>query len=208
MTTTRSQRLSAAALAALSLTMPAHSAPLLGKTILYITQVPLRDEVATTDVAATKMNITTTMQSPLADTVSAGRGGALWIRYSNGVTRNLTAAAGYGQTPVALPGVTFQGASSISVQHPVMHWDGTKAIFAMVVGAPLTAADATQFRWQLYEITSFGQAQTPVITKVPGQPAACNNIQACYESQDRIVFISDAPRGLIMAHYPPRDDAH
>jgi hypothetical protein len=151
------------------------------KPILYVTQKPIPDEVLTHDITQTKMNITTTMQSPLADPAHAGRGGALWIRYADGSRRNLTAAAGFGGAVDANGNATgFQGANSISVHHPMMHWSGTKAIFSMVVGAPTSATDTTVFHWQLYEITNFAQGQTPVITAVAGQLTNYNNLAACY----------------------------
>src|SRR5882757_4285064 len=144
--------------------------------ILYVTQMPLPDEVLTHTITETKMSIASTMQSPLADPAHTGRGGALWIRYANGTTRNLTAAAGLGGAVDANFNATgFQGANSIAVHHPYMHWSGTKAIFAMIVGAPASANDTTVFHWQLYEITNFAQGQAPVIVAVAGQPANYNN---------------------------------
>ena len=190
----------------LVLALAAHGATP-SKPILYVTQMPIPDEVLSHDVTQTKMNITTTMQSPLADPAHAGRGGALWIRYANGTKRNLTAAAGFGGAVDANGNATgFQGANSISVHHPTMHWSGTKAIFSMVVGAPLNATDTTVFHWQLYEITNFAQGQTPVIAPVAGQLAAYNNLAACYDTQDRIIFVSDAPHGLLAQLYPPLDE--
>ncbi len=178
------------------------------KDVLYVTQVPIPDEIFTHTVAEARLSIASTMQSPLADPTHAGRGGALWIRYaSGGVPRNLTAAAGYG-LPVDANGnaVGFQGANGIAVHRPFMHWSGTKAIFAMVVGAPTSAADTTVFYWQLYEITNFGSGQTPVISHVAGQPANYNNYEACYDTQDRIIFVSDAPRAMQTHLYPQLDE--
>ena len=176
--------------------------------VLYVTQTPMPDEMFTHVVAETRMGITSTMQSPLGDTAHVARGGALWIRYADGTTKNLTEAAGYGGTVDQFHNaVGFQGANSIAVHRPYLHWSGTKAIFAMVVGAPVSAADATPFHWQLYEITNFGTSQsTPVITYVSGQPASYNNIEACYDTQDRIIFVSDAPRGLQSHLYPQLDE--
>ncbi|MEO8613621.1 MAG: Calx-beta domain-containing protein [Luteolibacter sp.] len=175
--------------------------------ILYVTQMPLPDELLNHSVIGTKMSIASTMQSPLADPAHAGRGGALWIRYPNGTTKNLTEAAGYGGPMDASHNASgLQGAGSIAVHRPFMHWSGTKAIFGMVVGAPLSAADTTVFHWQLYEITGFGQGQNPVVTRVLGQPAGYNNFEACYDTQDRIIFVSDAPHGLQAHLYPQLDE--
>ena len=52
--------------------------------------------------------------------------------YSKSTVKNLTAAAGLGASG-------FQGATSIAVRQPAVHWSGTKAIFSMVVGAPTGA---------------------------------------------------------------------
>lgn len=182
----------------------------LNKPVLYVTQVPLPDEVlSNTDrsITAIKMSIVSAMQNPLADPKAAGRGGALWIRYANGTRRNLTNAAGYGGAVDANGNATgFQGANSIAVAHPSMHWSGTKAVFSMIVGAPTSAADTTVFHWQLYEITNFAQGQTPVITAVSGQPAGYNNLYACYDTQDRLILVSDAPIGMQSHLYPQLDE--
>ncbi len=179
----------------------------LNKTVMYVTQVPIPDESLDKTITLSRMNITTTMMSPLADPKAAPRGGALWIRYADGTPRNLTEAAGYGgPVDVNHNAMGPQGGDSIAVMKPAMHWSGTKAIFAMVVGAPASAADATVFHWQLYEITNFAQGQTPVITHVPGQPANYNNFHGCYDTQDRIIFVSDAPRGMQANLYPQLDE--
>lgn len=187
---------------------PTTSAAPLGKPILYVTQTPMPDESLDLGhiITGTKLSVASTMQSPLADPAHVARGGALWIRYADGTKVNLTSAAGLGGPVDGAGNATgFQGASSIAVQHPSMHWNGTKAIFSMVVGAPTSAADTTQFHWQLYEITNFAQGQTPVISYVAGQPASYNNYQACYDTQDRIIFVSDAPFGMQAHLYPQLD---
>ncbi|MBB5033914.1 Calx-beta domain-containing protein [Prosthecobacter vanneervenii] len=182
----------------------------LNKDVLYVTQVPVPDEILSSsnhDITLTRMSIASAMQNPQATPENAPRGGALWIRYANGTRRNLTNAAGYGGAVDANFNATgFQGASSIAVAHPFMHWSGTKAIFAMVVGAPTSTSDTTVFHWQLYEITNFASGQTPVITLVSGQPTNYNNVYACYDTQDRIIFVSDAPRNLDAALYPQLDE--
>jgi hypothetical protein len=89
-----------------------------------------------------------------ADMQSVGRGGDLWIRYPDGTLKNLTAAAGYGSSGL-------QGANAIAVRDPAVSWDGSKAIFSMVVGAPRQQYDYTTHYWQLYEITNFGIGHSP-----------------------------------------------
>src|SRR5581483_4062243 len=100
----------------------------------------------------------------LADTMHAPRGGDLYIYYPDGTWTNLTRLAGYGNTG-------FQGTNGIAVRQPSVHWSGKKAVFSMVVGAPQSTNDTTQFFWQLYEITNLNKGSLPVITKIPNQPA-------------------------------------
>src|SRR5262249_6959099 len=102
---------------------------------------------------------------------SCGRGGDLYIRYPDGTTQNLTRAAGFGQSGL-------QGVNSIAVRQPSVHWSGKKAVFSMVTGAPTHQFDYSYSGyWQLYEITNFLDPNaTPVITKVPNQPANFNNV--------------------------------
>src|SRR6187399_2356219 len=80
-------------------TVLAAAATPLAKTVLYVTQTPMPDEVLNSShiISLTKMSVVSAMQNPLADTSHAARGGALMIRYADGsAPRNLTAAAGYG----------------------------------------------------------------------------------------------------------------
>jgi hypothetical protein len=132
---------------------------------------------------------------------SCGRGGDLWIRYPDGTVRNLTRAAGFGQDGV-------QKTNAIAVRQPSVHWNGTKAVFSMAVGAPKAQFDTTSVGyWQLYEITNFlNPLGTPVITKVPNQPAAYNNISPIYGTDDRIIFTSDRPRDGQRHLYPQLDE--
>ena len=170
---------------------PTHADTIASNPIVFVTMVPNPIDFGT--LAATFGNHVPSPQQ-------AYRGGDLWIRYSDGTLRNLTAAAGYGNTG-------FQGASSIAVRDPAVHWDGNKIIFSMLIGAPTQRYQLTNFKWQLYEITGIGAAETPVISKVPNQPAAYNNISPTYASDDSILFISDRPRDDSVLHtYPQRDE--
>jgi hypothetical protein len=130
---------------------------------------------------------------------SAGRGGDLWIRYPDGTQKNLTAAAGFGV-------VGMQGATAIAVRDPSVHWDGTKALFSMVIGAPTQQYQVLNFYWQLYEITGLGQNDTPIITKVPNQPTNYNNVSPIYGTDDRIIFTTDRPRNGQRHLYPQLDE--
>ena len=94
--------------------------------ILFVTQPPVRADFTT---------IGSTFGNHGAGMEDVARGGALWIRYPDGTLKNLTAAAGYGSR--APDG--FQDAAAIAVRDPAVHWDGQKALFSMVVGAPAAA---------------------------------------------------------------------
>ena len=102
---------------------PTASVAALANPILFVTQMPIAADFAT---------IGAVFANHHADMQSVGRGGDLWIRYPDGTLKNLTATAGYGSTDLT----GFQGASAIAVRDPAVSWDGTKAIFSMVVGAP------------------------------------------------------------------------
>jgi hypothetical protein len=158
--------------------------------ILYCTQVPVSGFTVRSSAFGTHDGSIT----------SAPRGGDLVIRYADGTTRNLTQEAGFGM-------VGFQGANSIAVREPCVHWSATKALFSMVVGAPTKQYDvSTTYYWQIYEVTGLGQGETAQITKVPNQPAQYNNISPAYGSDGRIIFTSDRPRDGQRYLWPQRDE--
>ncbi|HVJ63489.1 MAG TPA: hypothetical protein VM555_12360 [Tahibacter sp.] len=128
-----------------------------------------------------------------------GRGGDLYVRYPNGTLRNLTQEAGYGNAGM-------QGATSIAVRDPAMSWDGTKAVFSMVVGAPTQQFVYVQSYFQLYEITGLGVGQTAVVTKVANQPSDYNNVSPAYLSDGSLVYVSDRPRNGARHLYPQLDE--
>ncbi|MEA2464697.1 MAG: hypothetical protein QOJ98_2444, partial [Acidobacteriota bacterium] len=80
---------------------------------------------------------------------SAPRGGDLFILYPSGTLKNVTRTAGFGNAG-------FQGAASIAVREPSVHWSGTKALFSMVIGAPTQQFQVKTFFWQIYEVTNLG----------------------------------------------------
>src|SRR5687768_16382252 len=94
--------------------------PVLPHPILFVTQTPQPGDFVT---------IGALFGNHRGNIDSAPRGGGLWIRYEDGTVRNLTAAAGFGQDGA-------QHTNGIAVREPCVHWDGTKAIFSMVIGAP------------------------------------------------------------------------
>lgn len=161
--------------------------------ILFVTQLP---------IAADFTTIGSTFGNHLATMQSVGRGGDLWILYPDDTLKNLTQAAGYGST--APNG--FQGADAIAVRDPAVHWDGEKALFSMVIGAPTERYQVETYYWQIYEITGLGKDETPVIAKVPNQPPTYNNVSPIYGSDDRIIFTSDRPRNGEIHLYPQLDE--
>lgn len=158
--------------------------------ILFVTQPPIPGDFTT---------IGSVFGNHRATMATVGRGGDLWIRYTDGTLRNLTQAAGYGTDG-------FQGANSIAVREPCVHWDGQRAVFSMVVGGATHQYDYSPFYWQIYEITGLGPADTPVITYVAGQPANYNNVSPIYGSDDAIIFTSDRPRNGAAHLYPQLDE--
>ncbi len=162
----------------------------LANPILFVTQVPVPADFTT--VASTFGN----QQAAVAE---APRGGDLWIRYPDGTLKNLTRAAGYGNSGM-------QGKSSIAVREPAVHWSGTKALFSMVTGAPTQQYVWETYHWQIYEITGLGENETPVIRRIPNQPANYNNVSPFYGTDDRILFTSDRPRNGERHLYPQLDE--
>jgi hypothetical protein len=175
-----------------SLALPGPAAAALPNPLLFVTQVPN---------PATFATIGATFGDQSAGIHQAPRGGDLWIRYPDGTLKNLTSAAGYGSRAGG-----FQDASAIAVRDPSVSWDGARAIFSMVVGAPTKQYQVESYRWQLYEISGLGQSQTPVIARVPNQPSGYNNISPIYGTNGRIIFISDRPRGGEAHLYPQLDE--
>lgn len=171
---------------------PAQPAPAaVTNPILFVAQVPIPGDFTT---------IGSVFGNHRGDEDSAARGGDLYIRYPNGQLKNLTRTAGYGTA------AQQQGATSIAVREPSVHWSGTKALFSMVVGAPTAQYQVNTYYWQIYEITGLGAADTPVVTKIPNQPANANNVSPLYGTDERILFTSDRPRGGEPHLYPQLDE--
>src|SRR6185312_7184335 len=178
------------ALAAIS-TPAAHAeTAALPNPILFVTQVPIPGDFA---------SIGSVFGNQLGNIDRVGRGGDLYIRYTDGTLRNLTEEAGYGNSGL-------QGAGSIAVRDPAVHWSGTKALFSMVVGAPTAQYQQGEWFWQIYEITGFGVGETVSITRIAGQPDTYNNVQPTYASDGTIIFVSDRPRGGQPWLYPQHDE--
>ncbi|WP_395790824.1 hypothetical protein [Aquimonas sp.] len=159
--------------------------------ILFVTQVPIPNDFAA---------IGSVFANHRATVALSGRGGDLYIRYTDGSLRNLTREAGFGSA------VAFQGSNSIAVRDPAVHWSGTRAVFSMVIGAPNAQYGADNFYWQLYEVTGLAQGQTVVMTRVPNQPADFNNLMPTYGSDGSIIYVSDRSRSGERHLYPQLDE--
>lgn len=157
--------------------------------IMFVTQVPVP-----VDFAA----IGSTFANHLASPAAVYRGGDLWIRYPNGSLRNLTQEAGFGA-------IGPQAPNGIAVRDPHVHWNGTKAVFSMVIGSP-GQFQQVPYRWQLYEVTGFGVGQSVSVTLVPNQPQGFNNVMPAYLADGTLVFASDRPRNGAMHLYPQQDE--
>jgi hypothetical protein len=155
-----------------------------------VTQVPVREDFTT---------IGSVFGNHRGDLRSVARGGDLWIRYADGALKNLTKTAGFGVDG-------FQNANAIAVRDPSVHWDGKKAVFSMVIGAPEKQYVYEDYFWQLYEVTGLGKDETPKITKLPHQPQNFNNVSPVYGTDDRVIFTSDRPRGGEPHLYPQLDE--
>ncbi len=180
-------------LAGVPVSTPVQPAVVTANPILFVTQFPIKRDF--TSIGAVFGNHKASMQD-------VGRGGDLWIRYGDGTLKNLTEAAGYGST--GLNG--FQDDNAIAVRDPNVYWDGSKALFSMVIGAPEQRWEDETYYWQIYEIRGLEKNQTPVITKVPNQPANFNNITPVYGTDDRIIFTTDRPRNGAAHLYPQLDE--
>ena len=159
--------------------------------ILFVTQVPTAGDIFAGRLSSFANHLTGMSAVP--------RGGDLMIRYADGTLRSLTREAGFGMDGL-------QGANAIAVREPTVHWNGTKAIFSMLVGAPTKQYASNPGKWQMYEVTGLAKGQTAAISKVANQPASYNNVSPFYASDDRILFTSDRPRGGEAHLYPQLDE--
>ena len=158
-----------------------------GPSILFVGQVPI----------GTYNNTLSTFSNHEPTLPGTPRGGGLFLRTSDGKIRDLTTEAGFGESGA-------QGAHAIAVREPTVHWDGDKALFSMVIGAPDKQYGNGDYHWQIYEVSGLSHGAL-AISKVAGQPPY-NNVSPFYASDDRILFTSDRPRSGLAAHYPQRDE--
>jgi hydrazine synthase alpha subunit-like protein len=167
----------------------AHAQPLQNP-ILFVTQFPISGDFAA---------IGSVFANHLGDIDRVGRGGDLVIRYPDGNLRNLTHEAGFGMDG-------RQGANAIAVRDPAVSWDGTRAVFSMVIGAPVEQYEREPWNWQLYEATGLGEGETVHIARVANQPDGFNNVSPTYLSDGSILFVSDRPRNGALHLYPQLDE--
>ena len=158
--------------------------------IIFVGQIPNPTDFASANA---------TFGNHLASVESIIRGGDLFIRYRNGKIKNLTRAAGFGNTG-------FQGAGSIAVRDPSVSWDGKKVLFSMVIGSPTEQYRENNTYWQIYEMSGLSESEVPFVNKIPFQPQNYNNISPMYGIDDTIFFTSDRPRNGARHLYPQRDE--
>src|SRR5260370_466733 len=91
--------------------------PVLTNAILFVTQVPMPNEVNDNQISNVTVSVVSPLGNHLGDTAHAGRGGDLWIRYTNGALLNLTRRAGFGTNGV-------QQGVGIAVRDQLVHWGG------------------------------------------------------------------------------------
>ena len=127
------------------------------------------------------------------------RGGDLMVRYPDGTLRNLTKEAGFGAEGL-------QGSGAIAVREPSVHWSGAKALFSMVVGAPASRGQVSDYVWQIYEVSGLTQGEKASITKLANQPVGYNNISPIYGTDGRVLFTTDRPRNGQAHLYPQLDE--
>lgn len=159
-------------------------------TVLFVTQVPIGG----------LGSVVGAFNNHLPGIENVTRGGDLMIRYPDGELRNLTREAGYGDADEE------QGTSAIAVREPTVHWNGNRALFSMVIGAPKEQYARERSRWQIYEVSGLAKGEQAVIEAIAGQPKDYNNTSAIYGSDDAILFTSDRPRSGESHHYPPLDE--
>ena len=162
---------------------------ILNNPIMFVTQYPVSADFTT---------IGSTFGNHKGTIAQVGRGGDLYIQYTDGSLRNLTREAGFGNTG-------FQGDGAIAVRDPIVHWSGNKAMFSMVIGAP-PQFQHINYYWQIYEISGFDQGQTISISKITNQPIDYNNITPIYASDGSIIFSSDMPITKSRYNYPQYDE--
>ncbi len=171
---------------------PSHPANVLTNPIMFVTLMPGR---------AFEYQLQT-FSNHLAAFTSAPRGSNLNIMYPDGVIRNLTADAHLGVDPSQV-----QGDGAIGVRQPCIHWSGKKALVSIIVGGPTKQYDYNYLnnKWQIYEVTGFGEGETVSFRKIANQPDY-NNISPAYAADGQIFFISDAPIFMKTQLYPQRDE--
>src|SRR5437868_9576292 len=94
--------------------------------ILFVTQVPMPEEVNSRTVTESYQSCVSPFSNHLADTAHAGRGGSLFVRFSNGQVLDLLSVADWSAVPGGKP-----AANTVAVRNPNVSWAADKAIFSM-----------------------------------------------------------------------------
>src|SRR5438132_6774801 len=104
---------------ALLLLAPAARAGNPTQPILFVTQVPMPEEVNSRTVAESYQSCVSPFSNHLGDTAHAGRGGSLYVRFSNGQVVDLLAVADWTAIPGGAP-----AANTVAVRNPNVNWTG------------------------------------------------------------------------------------
>ena len=101
--------------------------------ILFVTQVPMPEEVNTRSVNMSYTSCVSPFGNHLGGTAFAGRGGSLWVRFGPNATSalnhqlvDLLAVADWSAVPGGKP-----AANTIAVRNPHVHWNAGRAVFSM-----------------------------------------------------------------------------
>ena len=99
--------------------------------ILFVTQVPMPEEVNSRDVLTSDMSCVSPFSNHLADTRHAGRGGSLLERFPDGQIVDLLAVADWSAAGGARP-----APETLAVRNPAVHPSATRALFSMSSAPP------------------------------------------------------------------------
>ena len=93
--------------------------------ILFVTQVPMPEEVNSRNVTESYQSCVSPFSNHLGDTAFAGRGGSLYVRFSNGQVVDLLSVASWSAIPGGKP-----PANTVAVRNPSVNWAADKAVFS------------------------------------------------------------------------------
>src|SRR4051812_35248816 len=91
--------------------------------ILFVTQVPMPEEVNARDVPSSYQSCVSPFSNHLGDTAHAGRGGSLLVRFTNAQVVDLLAVADWSAINGGKP-----AANTVAVRNPSVSFAGDKAL--------------------------------------------------------------------------------